>query len=245
MHAESPREPWYFGERANKIIRKFTILRYQLFPYLYSTALEAESDGLPILRSMPLEFPDDPQCYFQDHQYMFGPAMLIAPVIRQDNFCSIYLPKGIWFDFFKGTQYEGPMNLKRIVPLATMPIFIKAGSMIPEMQKLPKIPENEINPLIINIYPAEQSRYQYREDKYSNMLSCEKKSGFIKFEFNFRKERDFQFKFYNIYSYREVFLEISEKQIEINSKHITQKKRFLQVSLQKMKQGTILIKLGN
>jgi len=83
MHGDSPREPWRFGEEALAIVRKYVRLRYRLFPYIRSAALEACETGLPVIRALPLAFPDDPSAVAWDHEYMFGPSILAAPVIRK------------------------------------------------------------------------------------------------------------------------------------------------------------------
>ena len=93
MHGDSPREPWTFGEEAVSIVRKYTLLRYELFPYIYSTAFEAGLKGLPVIRALPLAFPDDPNVFDKDFEYMLGPWLLVAPVLEAGGKHEVYLPE--------------------------------------------------------------------------------------------------------------------------------------------------------
>lgn len=157
-HGESQREPWFYGQRAQTIFREFARLRYQLFPYLYSCAHEAAQNGLPVLRAMPLAFPHDPNCASKDFQFMLGPHLLIAPVIREDSRCSVYLPAGQWIDFWSEQVLTGPLNLDLEVPLERLPMYVRAGAALPMTLPTNRIPAGRIDPLILHIYPAGDNR---------------------------------------------------------------------------------------
>lgn len=152
-HGESQREPWYFGERAVAIFRHYARLRYRLFPYLYSCAHQATLSGLPVLRAMPLAFPHDPNCADKDFQYMLGPDLLLAPVIREDNQCGVYLPPGEWFDIWSDQKFHGPQTMNLNMALEQMPIFVRAGAALPMMVPANRIPSGSVDPLIVHIYP--------------------------------------------------------------------------------------------
>jgi alpha-D-xyloside xylohydrolase len=94
FHGTSPREPWFFGEQAEEIIRKWLAWRYQLIPYLQGCALEASQTGMPVMRAMNLAFPEDPLAWQFEHQYMLGPSLLVAPVIQAGGHVRFYLPAG-------------------------------------------------------------------------------------------------------------------------------------------------------
>lgn len=153
-HGESQREPWYFGERALTIFRQFAQLRYRLFPYIYSCAHQATRNGMPVLRAMPLAFPFDPNCANKDFQFMLGPDLLVAPVIREDQVCNVYLPPGEWFDFWSDQILKGPLTLKLEVPIDRIPIYVRAGAIVAMMQPVNRIPSGVVDPLILHIYPA-------------------------------------------------------------------------------------------
>jgi alpha-D-xyloside xylohydrolase len=144
MHGDSPREPWIFGDAALAIVRKYATLRDRLIPYIRSTALEARETGMPVLRALPLAFPDDPNAAAWDHEYMFGPSFLVAPVIHKIEDLSrraggrdgpprmaVYLPPGEWIDHWTGRAHRGPAVIERTVPLSVMPLYVRAGARIP------------------------------------------------------------------------------------------------------------------
>ena len=164
MHGESPREPWFFGEETTAIVRKYVQLRYELFPYLYSAAFEASLKGLPVIRALPLAFPDDQGVYDKDFEFMFGPWMLVAPIIEPGGGKIIYLPEGRWFDYWTGKVYAGPKNLQLKVPLDVLPLFVRGGAIIPKMQRAWRIPEEKIDPLIVEAWPHGSSAYHLFED---------------------------------------------------------------------------------
>ena len=164
-HGESQREPWSFGERALKIFRQYAQLRYRLFPYLYSCAHEATNNGLPLLRAMPLSFPNDPNSYDKDLQFMLGPWLLIAPIYSEDGRRSIYLPAGDWVDFWSDAPLTGPLNLDVQPPLEQMPIYVRSGAIIPMMQPALRIPQRSPDPLILEVYLGDPSTYHFYEDE--------------------------------------------------------------------------------
>jgi alpha-D-xyloside xylohydrolase len=166
MHGDSPREPWLFGAEALSIFRKFAELRYRLFPYVRGAALEAAETGLPVLRALPLAFPDDLNAPAWEHQYLFGPSFLAAPVIRPaEELVSsyggtlkapkmpVYLPAGCWVDYWTGRRHEGPGVVVTPARLDVMPLFVRAGAVIPMTEKARRIPEGLIDPLELEIYP--------------------------------------------------------------------------------------------
>lgn len=167
MHGDSPREPWLFGDEALAIVRRFAGLRYRLFPYIRSAALEARESGLPVLRALPLAFPDDPNAAAWEHEYLFGPSLLVAPVIRKVEELkqgsgrragtprmSVYLPRGEWVDFWTGRVHRGPAVIGASARLDIMPLFVQRGAVIPMMKGARRIPEGRIDPLEAVLYPA-------------------------------------------------------------------------------------------
>ncbi len=103
----SYRVPWLYDEEAVDVLRFFTRLKCRLMPYLYGAAVQAHELGLPTLRAMMLEFPDDPGCDYLDRQYMLGGSLLVAPVFRHDNVVDYYLPAGRWTHFLTGETAVG------------------------------------------------------------------------------------------------------------------------------------------
>ncbi|MAT98138.1 MAG: alpha-xylosidase [Anaerolineaceae bacterium] len=126
----SYRVPWLFDEEAVDVLRHFTKLKCRLMPYLYGAAQEAHTNGVPTLRAMMLEFPDDPGCDALDRQYMLGDALLVAPVFRHDNVVDYYLPPGRWTHFFTGEVREGGRWQQETYDFLSLPLWVRPNSII-------------------------------------------------------------------------------------------------------------------
>jgi alpha-D-xyloside xylohydrolase len=184
LHGDSPREPWHFGEEAMSIVREYALLRYELFPYIYSAAFEAGLKGLPVIRAMPLAFPHDPNVYDKDFQFMFGPGILASPVIAPGGKHFVYLPEGAWFDYWTGEKFEGPRTLKTQVPLDILPLYVRGGAVIPKMQRAWRIPEETVDPLIVEVWPHGSSSYHLCEDEGVTEFSCRQDGDGLIFEWS-------------------------------------------------------------
>jgi alpha-glucosidase len=125
-------EPWEFGERAERINKKYIRLRYQLLRFIYSEVFKSHQTGLPVMRPLVLEFEDDPITYSMHDQFMLGSQLLIAPIMRPgETYRKVYLPKGIWYNFFTNQKYDGNQWIIVKAELDEIPVFVKAGSVIP------------------------------------------------------------------------------------------------------------------
>lgn len=134
-HGLTPREPWHFGPRALAIFREFVELRYSLLPYLLRCAEEARDLGLPVLRPLRLEFPQDPGCRPIDLQYLLGSDLLVCPVFSESPdpvTVDVYLPSGVdWIDWWTAEKVTGGQWLKVTVPLERLPLYRRSGVEIP------------------------------------------------------------------------------------------------------------------
>jgi alpha-D-xyloside xylohydrolase len=133
-HGTTPREPWEFGEEALEIFREYARLRYRLVPYLYTYAEVAASTGLPVVRPLVLEYQDDPTVHRIDTQYLLGEDLLVAPVFTDEGTRSVYLPDGEWRDYWTGERYAGGQTVDVDVGLADLPLFVRAGSVVPQRE---------------------------------------------------------------------------------------------------------------
>jgi len=126
-------EVWSFGREAEPILEKFLRLRYELMPYIYSQAYHTYLTGAPIMRALPLDFPNDPAVADMRDEYMFGPAFLVAPVVEQGATSrSVYLPAGSdWYNYWTGERSKGGVTLKVAAPIDQIPLFVRAGSILP------------------------------------------------------------------------------------------------------------------
>ncbi|MEV0255805.1 alpha-xylosidase [Streptomyces sp. NPDC050732] len=127
----SYRVPWAFGEEAVDVARKFTRLKHRLMPYLYAAAAEAHHDGVPVMRPMLLEFPDDPACRTLDRQYMLGPDLLVAPVFSAAGDVEFYLPEGTWTHLLTGEAVQGPGWRRETHGFDSLPLYVRPGALLP------------------------------------------------------------------------------------------------------------------
>lgn len=131
-------EPWVFGEPWESHIREAVRFRYRLLPYTYTLAQEAAQTGLPLMRAMVLEFPQDPEVAALHDQFMFGPDLLVAPALRPGQRQRlIYLPEGEWEEAWTGERYQGPLYVPVPTPYHQIPAFQRAGSAIPTTEVAP------------------------------------------------------------------------------------------------------------
>lgn len=128
---QSYRVPWLFDEEAVDVLRYFTKLKCTLMPYLFRSAVQTAATGVPVMRAMVLEFPEDPNCHVLDRQYMLGDALLVAPVMNDQGLARYYVPEGRWTDFVTGESVEGGRWISRQVDYFTVPLLARAGSIIP------------------------------------------------------------------------------------------------------------------
>ncbi|WP_327053972.1 alpha-xylosidase [Halomicrococcus gelatinilyticus] len=133
-HGTTPREPWAFGEDVLDLFRRYARLRYSLLPYVYTYAEIAARTGLPVVRPLVLEYQDDPATHRLDTQYLLGSDLLVAPVFQEAGTCDVYLPDGEWVDFWTEERHPGGQYVTVDAPLETMPLFVRAGGVIPRRE---------------------------------------------------------------------------------------------------------------
>jgi alpha-D-xyloside xylohydrolase len=124
------RVPWLFDEEAVDVLRSFTRLKHRLMPYLYGAATLAHREGLPVMRPMALDFPDDPACTHLERQYLLGGDLLVAPVFSADGDTSYYVPAGRWTDFRTGRTVDGPRWVRETHGFDSVPLLVRPDSVI-------------------------------------------------------------------------------------------------------------------
>lgn len=166
--APAGKQPWARGEPFTTHNRKYLKLKMRLTPYLYTYSHIAHQTGVPSVRGMVLEFPDDPITYDNTTQYQFmsGEYLLVAPVYSNTNVRNdIYLPAGTWIDYWDGTRYEGPMTLNAYdAPLETLPLLVKGGAIIPMYPEMLHDREKPKDVITFDIYPVGNSSFTMYED---------------------------------------------------------------------------------
>lgn len=166
-------EPWLFGAEAERISKEAIELKYQLFPYLYTYGREAYDTGIPLMRAMILEYPDDPESIRAESQFLIGRELLVAPVVeRGAEVKRIYLPEGEWMLFGdRFSSYKGDQWIDFPVTLETIPLFVKSGSIIPMMPVMQYIHQDKNYPIILKVFPKNSgiATFQlYEDDGTSN-----------------------------------------------------------------------------
>lgn len=129
--SESYRVPWNFDDESVDVLRHFTRLKHTLMPYLFAHARSSADTGVPLMRSMPFEFPGDPGCTYLDRQYMLGPALLVAPVFSETGESDFYVPEGEWIDLQSGERFAGPRWYSRRFDYFSLPLLMRPGFLIP------------------------------------------------------------------------------------------------------------------
>jgi len=154
VHGAGKREPWEFSEQTLIHYRKFAKIHTDLFPYIYSFASQASETGIPIMRAMALEFPEDPHIWNEmcENQYCFGTELLVAPVHYSfSRTRPVYLPVGKWRDFWTGTLFNGGNEISCRAEINHIPVFARAGAIIPMVDPSPLVIEKTNNKQIQSI----------------------------------------------------------------------------------------------
>lgn len=126
----SYRVPWAYDEEAVEVLRFFTRLKLRLMPYLYGAAMQAHRTGVPVMRAMVLEFPQDRTCRYLDKQYMLGDALLVAPIMNEEGIGEYYLPEGVWTNFFTGEKRPGGRWYSERYGYCDIPFWVRPGSIV-------------------------------------------------------------------------------------------------------------------
>ena len=167
--AGSTDAPWHFGTMAEIIVTSFIQLRYRLMPYIYSVAWRVTSEGYTMMRALPMDFMEDMRVRKITDQFMFGPALLINPVTELNaTRRSLYLPAGSWYDFWTGESETGGRTLNADTPLARIPIYVRAGSILPMGPSMQYTGEKPSDPIELRIYAGADSSFTLYEDDGSS-----------------------------------------------------------------------------
>jgi alpha-glucosidase len=162
--------PWAHGSEVEAICRQYAELRYRLLPYTYTLVWQAHQLGLPLMRPLVMNYPDDPRVWGLGHQFLWGDDLLVAPVTREGaTTWPVYLPAGAWYDFWIGARHEGPGGITVDAPLDRLPLFVKAGAIVPMGPVVQHTRERPLDELTLLIHPEGASRFElYEDDGHTN-----------------------------------------------------------------------------
>ena len=159
-------EVWSYGKPAEPILEKYLRLRYTLMPYIYSLGWFTHETGAPFMRALFMDFPNDPKVAKIGNEYMFGPAFLVAPVTRQGQTTKqVYLPAGAdWYNYWTHEKYHGGQTVSVAAPIDQMPLFVRAGSIIPMGNQVESTAQHQ-NIVKVEVWPGRDASFTlYRDD---------------------------------------------------------------------------------
>lgn len=160
-------EPWNYGEDALDICRNYVSFRYKLLPYIYSTFYESTQDGLPVVRSLAINYSFDPKVYASEfeNQYLFGKSFMITPFESTKDYGKVYFPAGNWYDLYTDEKHGG--NREEVLPLtiSKLPVFVKESSIIPMQNLIQSTAETPADTLTLHVYNGTvRNEFTYYED---------------------------------------------------------------------------------
>jgi alpha-D-xyloside xylohydrolase len=165
-HGSRPEnEVWSYGKQAQPILEKYLRLRYQLMPYIYSLGYTAHETGAPFMRGLFLDFPNDPNVANIGDEYMFGPALLVAPVTEQGATTrSVYLPTGgDWYNFWTNERTNGGQRISVAAPIDAIPVFVRAGSILPLGSTVESTEDKQMIAKL-RVYPGSDGNFTLYDD---------------------------------------------------------------------------------
>jgi alpha-D-xyloside xylohydrolase len=164
---QSETEPWKFGQLVEENMRTMLNLRYRLIPYIYSEAWQITHNRSTLMRPLVMDFNGDTAALKQPFEYMFGKALLVAPVTEPDvKEWNVYLPEpATWYDFWTGKRFKGGQTIKTAAPLDKIPLFVKAGSIIPMGKFIQYTGQKPLDTLEIRVYKGTDGRFDLYEDE--------------------------------------------------------------------------------
>ena len=163
-------EPWMYGDNVMKNMQTMLNLRYRLLPYIYSNAWMISNQGATLMRPMVMDFQKDTTAVSQAYQYMFGKSFLVAPITQPHvDEWNVYLPKSVqWYNFWTGKRFEGGQTIKTSAPLEKIPLYVKAGSIVPMGKFLQYTSEKPMDTLEIRVYAGADGHFNLYSDEGDN-----------------------------------------------------------------------------
>ena len=162
------KEPWSYGNDALRNFKKYDSIRYRLLPYIYSNAFKMYQTGEPLMKALVFDYQDEENVYEIGDQYLFGGSLMVCPVTTKGaQTRTVYLPEGEWYDWWTGKKYAGSRYAHVVTTLDSMPIFAKAGAIIPMQPDMKFTGEKKIDTLTLDVFPGNGSFELYEDDGQS------------------------------------------------------------------------------
>jgi alpha-glucosidase (family GH31 glycosyl hydrolase) len=173
--AQAERRIWAYPPDDAAAMREAFLLRYSLIPYIYTGARQAYETGVSLCRPMYYDYPEAQEAYDFKQQYMFGNDMIVSPVNSPIDSASslaekkIWLPEGKWIEWFSGKRLEGPVVVERRFALDEIPVYVKAGSIVPMQPRMRNTHEKPVDPLILTVFPGDSGSTRVYEDEGNSL----------------------------------------------------------------------------
>jgi alpha-D-xyloside xylohydrolase len=159
-------ELWSYGPEVQTVLTSFDRLRYRLMPYIYSTAWKITAQNYTLMRPLVMDFRDDNRTFNIGDQFMFGPAILVNPITEQGAATRrLYLPKARWYDFWTGIPQEGGRMMEAAAPIDRIPLFVRAGSIIPMGPDVEYTNQKPADPIELRVYTGADGEFTLYEDE--------------------------------------------------------------------------------
>src|SRR5215469_7113578 len=159
-------ELWSYGADAQKVLTQFDKLRYELMPYIYSVAWKTTNERYTPMRPLVMDFRTDVRAQNIGDQFLFGPSILVNPVLEPDAATRhLYLPKSRWYDFWTGKAIEGGKSIDAAASIETIPLYIRAGSVVPMGPVVEYAAENPADPIELRVYRGANAAFTLYEDE--------------------------------------------------------------------------------
>jgi alpha-D-xyloside xylohydrolase len=162
-------EIWSYGPEAQKILTEYDQLRYRLMPYIYSTAWRVTNEGYTMMRPLVMDFRTDVRAENIGDQYLFGPSIMVGPVTEPGaTDRQMYFPSATWYDFWTGSRIKGESAKDVNAPINRMPLYVRAGSIVPVGPELQYATEKPADPLEVRVYRGADGSFTLYEDENDN-----------------------------------------------------------------------------
>jgi alpha-glucosidase (family GH31 glycosyl hydrolase) len=164
--SDGNRLPWQYPQPAKSVAASFLRLRERLVPYSYTLAADAVRSGMPITPPLYLDYPGQADAYTNPTEYLYGPNVLVAPVTAPGTVSkrTVWFPPGRWTDWFTGATFNGPTTQTLTVGLDRMPVFVKAGAIVPEQAPMSHVGARPNAPTTLRVYPGATGRFSLYQD---------------------------------------------------------------------------------
>jgi len=170
--ADAPREIYQFGQKGQPVydaIEKYIKLRYRLLPYIYSNSWDVTKNQSSMMRALVMDFASDKKVWDIDNEYLFGKSLLVRPVTEPAQSVEVYLPEGAgWYDFWTNEKFSGGQTIQKQTPIDILPLYVKAGTILPWGPEVQYATEKKWDNLEIRIYPGADATFTLYEDEFDN-----------------------------------------------------------------------------